>query len=119
MGYPKRIGLSDVSRTVLGLGESIYLDDPITEVRADVFRLAGDVGPVSRVVVVEYRSGVPLEVVDVNPETGIGDLISNTTSFGADGDAGLASLCDLAASVPIHHVTHADAADAVALISTR
>lgn len=117
VGYPKRIGLDDVSRGVLGLIESSYLDNPVTDLRPDVVRLGGEVGLISRVVLVTYESGTGPQLELLGREEALGALIMNTLGFGADGDGGLAVLCGLSAAVPVQRITHDDAHAAVETLS--
>lgn len=119
VGYPKRIGLDDASRAALGLGGSSSLDNPVTDLRADVVRLAGDVGPVSRTFLVEYLPGATPRIDPLNVQQGFKALLANTLTFGADAAVGLDTLCALATSTPVLQLRHSDARSAAALISDR
>lgn len=119
VGYPKRIGLDDVSRGVLGLVESSYLDNPVTDLRPDVVRLGGDVGAISRVLLVEHEPGADTCLDLLDPDQALKALMANTLTFGANGDDGLVALCGLATSVPVQRVTHGGAHSAVSHIAAR
>lgn len=117
MAYPKPITLDANSRVVLGLPPSPDPHLSVDEIRTGTARLAGDVGPVSHVLLAEYLGPVPSDPHRVPPSvtaerlepvTAVKALLANTLNLGRAGQHGLESLCLLAGSVPVTRVIHPD-----------
>ena len=117
VGYPKRLALAAASRAVLGLPPSSAPHVAVRELRSDVGRLAGDVGPITRVVLPEYRKGAAASLELLDPPAAIKALMANTLNLARAGQEGLTTLCHLATSVPVHVLVHGGSADAAAAIS--
>lgn len=117
-GYPKRIGLDDTGRAVLGLESSDWIDTPVGEVRPDVVSLGGEVGPIDRVILVNYVPGAQAHLEPLEGIEALRGVLVNTLTLGADGDRGLATLCELAETVPVGRLTHGDAHAAAQMVSS-
>lgn len=117
VGYPKRLAVGPDSRSVLNLPDSQSSDlDPI-EIRPDVVRLHGEVGPTSRVVIPSFEQGAQVKIERLVPHEAVADLLANTLNLDRAGQVALDTVCDLAASVPVDRLVHGDAHQAVARIS--
>ena len=62
VGYPKRLAIDPSSRVALNLPESDSDDLDPADLRADVVRLHGEVGPVSRVVLPRFEHGAEVSM---------------------------------------------------------
>lgn len=118
VGYPKRLAIDSSSRAVLNLPESDSGDLDPREIRDDVARLDGDVGPVTRVVLPRYEQGADVVVHRLAPHEAVVELLANTLNLARAGQAALDAVCDLAASVPVERLVHGDAHRAVSHIGT-
>lgn len=118
VGYPKPFSLSSASRSVLGLTEPAFDHDelPVAEVRGATACLFGDVDAITRVVLPTYKTGVELELVDLNSQDAVLALLANTLNLAHVGQSGLDALCDLAERVPVQQLTHSSAFDAMKAI---
>ena len=85
VGYPKRLAIDPSSRTALGLAPSEAHDLDPAELRADVVHLAGDVGPIKRVLLVTYAEGADPESVDLSPEESGGRTARQHPQLGTGG----------------------------------
>jgi len=119
VGYPKRLAIDASSRAVLNLPESDSADLDPAEISADVTRLDGDVGPISRVVLPTYQEGAEVTVQRLEPHEAVVELLANTLNLARAGQAALDAVCDLAATVPVERLIHGDAHQAVARVSTQ
>lgn len=117
VGYPKPLSIDSESQRVLGLGPSELEDIDPSELRADVERLAGDVGPISRVILPVYRRGASTELEDLSVSDSLVELLANTLNLARVGQSGLDTLCELAERLPVQRLVHGDVRDAVAVIS--
>jgi hypothetical protein len=104
---------------VLNLPESDSADLDPAEISADVTRLDGDVGPISRVVLPTYQEGAEVTVQRLEPHEAVVELLANTLNLARAGQAALDAVCDLAATVPVERLIHGDAHQAVARVSTQ
>ena len=118
VGYPKRLAIDASSRTVLNLPESDTGDLDPAEIRADVVRLGGDVGPISRVVLPTYQEGAEVTLQRLEPHEAVVELLANTLNLARAGQTALDAICDLAATVPVERLIHGDANRAVASIAS-
>ncbi|MFZ1541806.1 MAG: PqqD family peptide modification chaperone [Candidatus Microthrix parvicella] len=119
VGYPKRLAIDASSRAVLNLPESDSADLDPAEISADVTRLDGDVGPISRVVLPIYQEGAEVTLQRLEPHEAVVELLANTLNLARAGQAALDAVCDLAATVPVERLIHGDAHQAVARVSTQ
>lgn len=117
VGYPKRLAIDSSSRTFLGLAESSAWDNDPTDFRADVVRLAGDIGPIDRVILPTYVPGAVLTVENLSPADAVDALLANILNLARAGQPALDAVCDLAVTVPVQRLTHSDAHSAVAHIA--
>lgn len=117
VGYPKLLSIKRGGRAVLGLAEDSQGVDPARRVsshvdptgfRSDVARLAGDVGPVTRVVLPTYDPDSRTEVTELmrlEPHEAVVELLANTFNLARIGQSGLDTLCDLAESVRVERLS--------------
>lgn len=117
VGYPKRLAIGPDSRSVLNLAESDGSDLDPTEIRADVVRLDGEVGPVERVVLPRFEEGAEIAIERLEPHEAVVELLANTLNLARAGQAALDAICDLATSVPVDRLVHGDAHQAVTRIA--
>lgn len=117
VGYPKRLAVGPESRSVLHLSESQSGDLDPSEIRADVVRLHGEVGPTTRVVIPRFELGAEAKLERLEPHEAVVDLLANTLNLDRAGQVALDVICDLAESVPVDRLVHGDAHQGVALIS--
>ena len=113
VGYPKRLAIDPSSRVALNLPESDSDDLDPADLRADVVRLHGEVGPVSRVVLPRFEHGAEVSMRRLEPHEAVVELLANTTNLASAGQVALDAVCDLAASVPVDRLVHGDALQAV------
>ena len=118
VGYPKRLAIDATSRMVLGLPPSEAWDLDPADLRPDVIRLDGDIGPITRVVLPTYREDAEVTIEDLDAPAALGALLAHTLNLGRAGQPALDALCDLASTLPVHRLTHRDAHQAVRVIET-
>lgn len=116
VGYPKRLAIDPSSRKVLGLAPSDAHDLDPAELRADVARLAGDVGPITRVLLATFTEGAEPQLADLSPQEAAVELLANTLNLARAGQNGLDGICDVAVQVPVQRLVHGHAPDAVAYV---
>ena len=116
VGYPKRLAIGSDSRVALNLPESTSGDLDPADLRPDVVRLDGDVGPVTRVMLPRFELGAEVTVERLEPHEAVVELLANTLNLARAGQAALDAICDLATSVPVERLVHGDAHLAVAHI---
>lgn len=123
VGYPKPLSIKAGGRAVLelddgseqgGSSDRVSSHVPPERLRADVRRLAGDVGPVTRIVLPEYQSGAVTRLVRLAPHEAVVELLANTFNLARIGQSGLDVLCDLAERVPVERLTFGSARDVMA-----
>ena len=91
--------------------------DPV-ELRADVQRLSGDVGAVTRVILPRHVEGAPCESEPLTASDATVELLANTFNLARVGQSGLDTITALAETVPVERLTYGDANDAVAFLFT-
>lgn len=111
LGYPKRISLDPAGRNLLGLGDDPDRNVDPAELRSGVRRMGGRVGPVAHVVFPVLEAGAERAVDHLSVDDGLDALLANTLNLAAVGQAGLATLCDVAETVPMTRLVHGDCVD--------
>jgi len=119
LGFPKRLVLDPPSRDVLGVEQTPDRHVDPTDIRADVRRLGGPVGPVSQVVYPAFQHGAQSDLRPLDIYERFDALLANTLNLARVGQPGLETLCHLAETVDAFCLTHGDAHGAAALIGER
>lgn len=112
IGYPKRLAIDANSRSAVSLPEDDARDIAPTELRADVERLAGPVGPVTHVVFPIFQPDTALHAEPLDVVATFDTLLTNTLNLARIGEPGLETLCHLATTVTAARLTHGDAVSA-------
>lgn len=125
VGYPKRLSIRPASLPVLGLevdeaagpSGSVFVD--AARLRPDVARLAGEAGPIGRILLPTWQAGADLEVDRLAPHDAVVQLLASTFNLARVGRVGLDALCGLATSVPVERVTYGSVDQVVDLVTRR
>jgi len=119
VGYPKRIAIDLEGRALVGVpADPDGTVDP-SEVRSDVRRLGGRVGPISQVIFPTYRPGSGCEFEELDVYEHFDALLANTLNLARIGQAGLDALCALAEAADGCRLVHGDAIRAGSAIAAR
>lgn len=117
IGYPRRISLSSTSRAALGLtaechDSGAFDDTDPADLRADVQRLVGRVGPVAAIVSPAFVDDAPFTLEKLDVPDGFGRLLRSTFNLARVGQSGLDTLCRVAETTACYRLTHGDVVDA-------
>jgi len=82
---------------------------PLEELCADAVAVPASGLPVTGVLVASWQPDRPEAVRTLEPADTLEALMANTLNLWRSGGEGLATLCDLATSVPVTAITHHDA----------
>jgi hypothetical protein len=113
VAYPKPLVLSLESQAALGLGPTGTLNVRPEVLRPDVTILRGDIGAVDRVVLPRYEEGASVSLTPLEPGEAIVGIVEHALNLARVGQAGLATVCQLAVDVPVHRLVHGGAAHAL------
>lgn len=119
LGFPKRLVLDPISRDVLEVERTPDRHVDPTEIRADVQRLGGPVGPVTQVVFPSFQPDARCEMLMLDPYERFDALLANTLNLARVGEPGLETLCRLAETVDGYRLIYVDAHEAAASIRAR
>lgn len=117
LGFPRRLRLDPVSRHTVGLAHSPDRNTDPVEIRSDVKRLGGEVGPIRAVVFPTYDPDRPPVIEAVDRHEFLDALLANTLNLARVGQPGLEALCELAESVPAYRIVHGDSGAAVSTVT--
>lgn len=114
IGYPRRISLSPASRGALGLAADrpvpeVFDDTDPAELRADVQRLTGTVGPVSAIISPRFELDATFTLEPLDVYDGFDQLLRSTMNLARVGQPGLDVLCRVAETAASYRLTHGDA----------
>ncbi len=115
-GFPKRLRLDPTSRSLLGLGHSPDRNVDPAEIRPDVRRFGGRVGPIDLVVFPTFEPGATVRIEPLDVHDALDALLANTHNMACVGQPGLDALCTLAESTPAYRLVHGDAFEAIPAI---
>ncbi|MCO5321168.1 MAG: PqqD family peptide modification chaperone [Microthrixaceae bacterium] len=118
VGYPKRIAINNDRRLALDLSPDYQADIDPADLRSNVARLDGDVGPVSRVLLPTYVEAATPSSHQLTSDEAVVELLANTLNLARAGQTGLDAVVDLATSVPVYRLTYGDASQAVDHVAT-
>ncbi len=109
VGHPVPIGLDDDGRRLLGLGPSGGMSTDPSELRHDVRRLAEVPRAPDLIVLPEFSPTSPATPRRLASDEALLSLLGSATNLHRTGSIGLATLCELAETVPVLRVVHDDA----------
>ena len=121
IGYPRCVSLSPASRVALGLladrpEPDVFDDTDPTELRGDVQRLTGMVGPVAAIVSPTFAADSVFGVEQLDVYDGVDQLLRSTMNLARVGQRGLDALCQLAEHTASYRRTHGNAVGAARML---
>lgn len=116
LGFAKRPRLGPLSCQLLDVDHNPRGAIDVTELRADVQRLGGPVGPIDAVVFPAYSSGAEIDLAPLDPHECLDELLANTLNLARVGQPGLDALCRVAQSAAAYRLVHGDAREAARTI---